>query len=148
MLKVTDAVEEILHEEYIAFAALQKDHLNLTAFARSIQPDVEKMTKKSVQLGTIVTALSRMQRSLGETGLIVPEVVIDDIAVKSGLIEIAYEKTYETQRALQQFSRRKIGTAEFFTVTQGQAEITLIAHEKWISAVSTEFSQKPILTID
>lgn len=148
MLKVTDAVEEILKEEYIAFAALQQDHLNLSAFARSIQPEVERLTKKSVQLGTIVTAISRMQRPVRESGVIVPKVAIDDISVKSGLVELAFEKTQETQRALQVFSRRKIGSAEFFAVTQGQAEISLIAPAKWVASIHTAFKQHPILTLD
>ena len=148
MLKVTDVVEEIISQSFIPYAALRADQLNLSAYARSIRKDVELRTKKSVRTGTIVTALSRLQTTLQHKDTLLPKVKLDDIAVKSSLMEISYEKTDATQKALQVLSRRKGSSTEFFTVTQGQAEITIIAPDKWEKDIRDIFQgMQPKLTL-
>src|ERR1700761_1735159 len=101
MIKIADVVKEIVFSSEIAHSALCSNYLNLSAYAETIQKEVERRTKKSVRPGTIVVALSRLAKTLEAQNPLTPAVEIKDLAVKTRLIELTFDKTKINREKLQ-----------------------------------------------
>ena len=130
MMKISDAVREILESSEVALTAFSEGYLNLSAYAKSIRKEVGEKTKKPVTTGSIVVTLSRMRRKTHAKVRLVPKVEIEDIAVKSGLCEITFHKTPEHMRRIKFLLQDEdLRASEFLTITQGVGEITVIALE-------------------
>ncbi len=131
MINISTVVEKILFNSPVPFIALQKDYLNLSAYAKSIAKEVEQKTKKPVRVGSIVVALSRLQATLTKAKPLLPTIRIEELSVKSNLVEITFEKTMANLRAFPAiYHDRAFASTDFFTVTQGIQEITIITNEK------------------
>lgn len=150
MLKVSDAVKNKLLESESALTSLSHGILNLSAFAKQIQKDIERATLKPVKLGTIVAALARLARDLESLPLIGPPVVLKDIAVKSGLCEIAFEQTESNRLSLQKlYDSKMLSPTDFFTATHGVGEIAIVTSDRHKQLVFDTFAnQKPKVVAD
>jgi|GEM_PF-337098 len=140
MIKISDVVREILYSSEIALSAFNDGYLNLSAYAASIRPAVEARAKKPVKIGSIVVALSRLKKSEGKAAKrksLLPDVAIEDLSVKSGLAEIAFDRTAANLGRLRELYRDPaISTGDFFMVTQGTGEITIIALDTALPHIS------------
>lgn len=148
MNKVSDAVRSIVQKSPQAYLMLRQGHLNLSSYAKAISKEVEFCAKKEVRQNTIVAALARLRKEIQEDKPLLPKVILDDIAAKARLMEISFEKTKGSLTSLQAFSRKKAESSEFFMITQGIAEITLIAPEQWEADIRRTFAgMKPKITV-
>lgn len=133
MIKISNVVREILYSSEIALSAFNDGYLNLSGYAKAIRKEVETRTKKPVRVGSIVVALSRLKKTTGKTGKrkpLLPEVAIEDLSVKSGLVEVAFDRTAGNLARLRELYRdSRINASDFFMVTQGTGEITIVALE-------------------
>lgn len=130
MIKITDIVKEILFSSEIALGSLSNGYLNLSAYAASIQKEVERRTFKQVRVGTIVVALSRIAKTLDVKPDLVPNFKINTIAVKTGLVEFTFEKTKSNRDKLQRiYENDDFLSADFFAVTYGVGELNIIVPE-------------------
>lgn len=133
MIKISDVVRDILYSSEVALSAFNDGYLNLSGYAASIRKKVEARAKKSVRIGSIVVALSRLKKAESKTtkrNPLLPEVKIEDLSVKSGLVEVAFDRTRENLSRLRELYRDPaISAGDFFMVTQGTGEITIIALE-------------------
>ena len=130
MLKVTDAVREILKSSEVALSAYNEGYLNLSAYAASIHSEVEKRVRKTVQVGTIVVALSRMSNSLESEGPLLPKLKLDSISVKTGLIELAFDKSKLNRDRLQKlYQDPDFIDCDYFAVTHGIGELSIVVPE-------------------
>jgi hypothetical protein len=145
MLKVSDAVKEIVIESEEELSCLSQGILNLSAYAKKIRASVERKTKKQVKHGTIVAALARYARDLEVKSQIIPAITWRDIAVKSGLIEIAFDKTRANRDRLQVlYQTPQFLSADFMTITHGVGELSIIINEALEQPVMRIFGrQKP-----
>ena len=129
MLKISDAVEEIVYSQENVLEALAGEYLNLSAYARRIRCEVEEKTKKPVTLTSIKAALTRLEKRVKYEKPLLPEVNVEDVSVKSGLIEMAYDRTKQNQARMRKlYLSRDLAASKFFVVTQGIGEITIIAN--------------------
>lgn len=145
MLKITDAVKAIVSSDEIARTALREGYLNLSAYAKSIKPEVEEKTKKQVKTGSIVITLSRLKQTVDKEKPLLPKVYIEDLSVKSALVEIAFDKTKPNLEKLKRFYQSPLfNSADFLVTTQGVGEITIFALEGVLQDLLKFFaSQKP-----
>lgn len=150
MIKIADSVRGMVYESEIALTALANGYLNLSAYAKSIQQDVEQTAKKPVKIGSIVAALSRLAHTLQQQPPLLPYVHIENLSVKSGLVEITLNKTTENRNLMQSLNRDPLfASADFFTVTQGMHEISLVVPRELSGRVRACFrGQKPKLILD
>ena len=126
MITIAQATAQILYGDDIVREALTRGVLNLSAYAKLLQPQIEKRLYKNVRIGSIVTALSRLTSIAGKVAPLKAEVRIEDMSIKSPLCELTYEKTQETAHIIAQLGSQYSGRS-FFTVTQGIGEVTCIA---------------------
>lgn len=127
MIKISDVVRDLTQSSEIALTALSEGYLNLSAYAKLIQPEVERRTRKPVSMGSIVVALSRFAGSLKREEPLLPDVVLESLSVKSGLVEITFDKTKENRDRLQDLIQDKnFVAADFFTLTHGVGELSIV----------------------
>ncbi len=140
MIKISDVVRDILTSSEVALSAFSEGFLNLSGYAKVIRRDVEARAKKPVRVGSIVVALSRLKKSEGKATKrkpLLPEVAIEDLSVKSGLVEVAFDRTRENLARLRDLYRDPaINAGDFFMVTQGTGEITIIALESALPRIT------------
>ncbi|RTL38028.1 MAG: hypothetical protein EKK48_22270 [Candidatus Melainabacteria bacterium] len=150
MLKVTDIVRNILFSSEPELTILSRRLLNLSAYAKRIQPEVEKRARKSVQVGSIVVALSRISQELTDEDPLLPAVKLDGIAVKSNLAEVAFNKTPSNKlKAQKLIVDKELSHADFFTVTYGASEISVFAPMTLMPSISKSFRpEKPKLLLE
>lgn len=130
MNKISDVVQTIVASSEVVYSALSDGILNLSAYARTIRREVEGKAKKPVRLGSIVVALSRLARKIMRGPSLIPEIVVDSMSVKSGLVEITFDKSEANRARLQLLYRdQRFIAADFFAVTQGASEISVVVPE-------------------
>lgn len=144
MLKISDAVEQLLRQDDIALQAMELGFLNLSAYAEVILPQVENLTFKAVKKGTIVVALTRLSAHLEGKVSIRPKVVLDDLSIRSPLCDIAFTKTPETRQKLTAlYQSIALSENAFFAVTQSMTEITIIAPQSLADSIVKHFGTEP-----
>jgi hypothetical protein len=142
MMKVSVAVKHLLflHEE--ALVALSNGYLNLSAFGKKILPSVEKLCKKEVKLGTIVAALNRMEDKIENAMPVRGSLIVEDIAIKTGLTELTYERTSELKKHVKLlYEGKTLGIDETLFMCNGITEVTFFAYEKF-SRLLQQFFKK------
>lgn len=140
MIKVNHIVEQIIRETDFVEHALSNNFLNLTEYARFIQKNVEKRTRKKVQLGSIVVALSRLKRQQSK-GISKVKFGISELSIKSPLCEIVYEKTEKNLKSLNKiYSDLNIDTSVFLTITQSSGEIMITINSQYKNKILKLFS--------
>jgi hypothetical protein len=128
MLKVTDIVRDLLCSSEPELTVLSRRLLNLSAYAKRIQPEVQRRARKEVQVGTIVVALSRLSAELTNEDPLLPKIELDAIAVKSNLTEISFARSPANKmRAQKLLADKQLSQADFLTVTYGAGEISIFA---------------------
>lgn len=128
MLKVTNIVRDILFSSELELTALSRRVLNLSAYAKRIQKEVERRAMKPVQVGTIVVALSRISSEVTVEDPLLPKIELQGIAVKTNLAEITFNKSAANKLRTQKlYSDAQFAQADFLTITYGAGEISIIA---------------------
>ncbi|HSX05585.1 MAG TPA: hypothetical protein VLF69_03910 [Candidatus Saccharimonadales bacterium] len=127
MITIAQVVADILQHDDLAMAAARRGWLNLSAYARTIQPQVEGALVKEVQEASIITALSR-----ATAGLPLPAEPqtdsVQSLAVHSNLEGVTYERSEETSAKIREiYHQVNVDNKAFLTVTQGINEVTIVA---------------------
>lgn len=127
MITISQAVSDILDHDDLALAAARKGWLNLSAYARDIQDQVQGSLMKDVQEASIVTALSRATGSMTQPSRQHNE-VIQSLAVHSNLEGMTYERSEHTSAAIRKtYHQVSAANKSFLTATQGINEVTIVA---------------------
>lgn len=144
MIRIQDAVREIVYSEEEALHSLAKGYMNLSAYAKQIQKEVEAKTKKDVKASGIVVALSRVQKTIGKTHPLVQDININNITTKSPLSEIVFEKTPVILSKLSSlYEKVKTTNDDFLTMTLSTSEITVICSDKIKDSIIKHFKDTP-----
>lgn len=146
MIKVTEAVSDLLFSSPIALEAMRAGVLNLTAFSRQIHAQVEQKTRKPVKLSTIVVALSRIEKKLEMVPPLSPKIWLEEMNIKSGLVDITYPKT-EQNLSLMRSLPKDIARAGFLTTTEGMSELTIIVSDEEQQKIFGHFSDQPKIVL-
>lgn len=150
MIKVSDIVREILFSSEPELTILSRNLLNLSAYAKRIQPEVERRARKPVQAGTIVVALSRLAAQITEEDPLIPKIELDGLSLKSNLVEIAFNKNAANKLRVQKlYSEKDFAQADFLTITYGASEVSIFAPMTLTKPILSIFKpDKPKLVLD
>lgn len=140
MIKISNVVREIIQEDLVATEAIRLGILNLSAYASQIKHEVEARTLKEVKNSSIVVALSRLEIEQISSGTISPYVPIRNISVKGSLAELTYEKTESSLADLSIIDTSLLRSREFFAITEGLVEITIVCPREKIPRIEAHFS--------
>lgn len=144
MIKIVDVVRDILLDDEEALFAFSKGFINLSGYAKCIQKDVERKTKKKVRIPSIVVALSRLQRKLRGVHPMVVDVVLQSSNTKSPITELVYEKTDSMVDKIGSIARTIHTTADdFLTITMSTHEVGVLCSDRILKDVKKHFKRLP-----
>lgn len=147
MLKVIDAVKNVISSDEVAIEAMRSGILNFSAYSELIHKKIENLTFKEVKKTTIVVALSRMAQKIYDVTPLKTQVKFDEISIKSPLVDITFDKTPENIAILRSLIE-KISQNKFLTFTEGINELTIIASADQKETILENFKSKPKITIE
>lgn len=150
MISVKSAVTQLVDNSEFARTGLRLGLLNISAYAKVIHPEVERITKKEVRSESgIVMALSRYGRELRQRGGWEVDLQIEGMVSRSGLVEIAYTKTRNTQDKIATlYLLEAVRSAPFFVVTIGLTEVAIIVDSSLAEVVLSHFPMQPLIRLD
>lgn len=144
MLKVSDAVKQIMEGNALLRFGLHYRLLNLSQVARFILPMVEARTKKEVRPAAVLMNLSRLQAKLNQRSKPgMPEFFLDKINIHSGLCSLTLYKTLDSHKELNKIFAWIQDRGGFITLTEGVSEITVIIETENLKRVGEMLSEKP-----
>lgn len=144
MIKIQDIVRDIVYNEEEALHALAEGYMNLSAYGKRIQKEVEAKTKKEVHVSGIVVALSRVQKQLKKVHPLIQDIKINNITAKSPLSEIVFEKTPDIlSKFSSMYEKIKTTNDDFLTMTLSTSEITVICSSRIQESILKHFKDKP-----
>lgn len=131
MIKVSHTVRQIIILSEDIVSALNEGLLNLSAYAKKIHPDVEKICKKKVNMGTIVAALMRLNGQIPTTPPSLSKLVIEDISIKTGLTSLTYERTGDLANQIRTlYKDGKFDVESVLFTCIGIGEVSFFVYEK------------------
>jgi hypothetical protein len=146
MRKASDAVRDIVEQDWTLRVGLAQRLLNLSQVARHIRSAVEARTQKTVELGAITMALSRLRAELPPLASDAGIGLADRITVQRGLAVLTFTNTATVHRGLLTLQQEVRSEGGHLTLTEGMREITLIMDEARSTSVSDMVGEKPLRT--
>ena len=143
MLKVADAVTQVIQNDQTALESFREGILNLSAYAEKIHPSIEKLVYKNVKKGTIIVALSRLSKTSLKSGLLKPNIQIDHLNTRFPLTSFTYQKTFDTQRRVATLNPYLVTPADLFGIMEGETEIVIICSEKAVDLIKDHIGVIP-----
>ena len=143
MIKVSDAVREIVDNDPALKTGLSQNLMNLSQVARHIHATVEARTHKNVQMSAITMALSRLR---AELPLIEskPDVgLADRITVQRGLVVLTFPNTARVHSGLLRLQEKIREARRYLTITEGIREITLIIEQAMLDRFHEAVGARP-----
>ena len=146
MISVAQAVEGIVkHKPYLS-ESLAAGIINISALARQIQEEVEKLLGKPVNAGAIVMALNRLAPYLQVREQVQLNKLLNnmgDIILRSNLCDYTFKNSNTLMdchiRVLKSIARRD---EVFYTVVQGVFETNLVVSEIMEGVVDNHFKEE------
>lgn len=127
MITIPEVVQQLVVKEPLIEEALQKDILNLSAYAREIRPRIETILMKRVETGAIIMALRRMK------GVFKNKVELSsffhvkpNIIIRSNLTEYTLENSEEVLTSITNLMKNTRNHRHIVAVTQGVYETAVI----------------------
>lgn len=129
MITVPEAVRQLVRQTPYIEEGIAQGVVNLSAFARTLQPEIEKKLFKTVEIGAIVMALKRLAQTHKQNQKQVQIILqsLQDITIRSNLMEVTFAQSdtlVENQlKLMQEVSKQP---QAFLTITKGVFETTII----------------------
>ena len=146
MKTISSCVTSYIKTKPYLSSALSDGIINLTSLARQIQPDIEKILRKSIKKGAIVMALKRVSDNTEFTAthkIIRVIKNLGDITVRSSLVDYNFSISDSLLLAQSNLLKEIEGKKEiFYTSTRGVAECNIIVSDNVSSLVDELFSKE------
>ena len=144
MIRISEAVEELVGANPALRFGFYHGLLNLTQVARFLRPSIEARTRKEVTDAAVLMNLSRLKDKLAR----LPQtrrdrLVLDRVNIQSGLASVTVSKSPTSHKALNRvFTRIQSGNG-YIHVTEGQREVTVIVEAENLQLVIAAFGSRP-----
>lgn len=150
MITVPNAVKQIITKSPFLEDALAYNIINLSALSRLIKPQVEDLTFKRVEIGSILMALKRLgvnlQMEEDTTPITTSFKVIPNLIVRSNIFEITVINSpslIDLQQRLLDYA--KVQHSYFATITSGVFETTIIASDELKDITSDLYKNEKVV---
>jgi hypothetical protein len=148
VIKISDAIQDIVHNNDQLRFGFHHQLFNLSQVARFIQPLVEARTQKSVQVSAILMNLSRMHQRLAQhKSPPHQQFYIDKINIHTDLCSFTLVKTSQSHRELNRMYSEIQKRDGFMTITEGISEITAIVESENFG-LGTRWITEPIRLVN
>ncbi len=142
MIKISDAISEIIEKNPILTFAFHHKLLNLTRTAEFLKPLIEARTKKEVRTSAILMNLSRHQKRYEKMALNNENFSVKDISVTADMSTITYPLTDEVIPVINRLYGEIHKKGGRMVITRGTREITIIVNSGFLPLIEKNAGTK------
>jgi len=146
MSSISKITEDIINRSPFLREAMTENLINISALARKIIPEVEKVTDKEIKEGAIVMAIKRMTPGVyHKLDVKIKKVIggIGDFLVRSDLVDFTFENSDSLRECQSNLVKLVNNDKEsFFALCKGITETTYILNTKYIDDVKRIFANE------
>lgn len=150
MVSIPTAVETVIKRRPFLEGALVDGLINLSALARQLKPEIERMVCKEVNDSAVIMALNRLVPRLNAVSTERAQGVVEnigDITLRSNLADYTFQNSPTLHRKQAQLLEKMSEANNIFcTFSQGVYETTLVVSESLTSVIDELFAQEQIVT--
>lgn len=142
MLKITNAILEIIDSNDFLSFGFSENLLNLTQVAKHIKPFIESRIKKEISLQSIIMNLSRISRRKLVISKKSIKFKIDKLTICSWLSCITYQNIIKVEEKIHEiyYLIKKINW--YITIAQWANEVTIIFETKFLGDIKEIIKSK------
>ena len=146
MVSISDALEDIIKDSPFIEEGLSRGIINFSAFAREVQPQIEKKLYKSIKTGAIIMALKRISERISKNNSAKNKVILTDLTVRSNLIEVTFLNSATLADKQRQLLNELVDQKEVFcTFSEGVRETTFIASASCGKLINRTFATESLV---
>lgn len=146
MSSISKITEDIINRSPFLREAMTENLINVSALARKIIPEVEKLTNKEIKEGAIVMAIKRMTPGVyHKLDVKIKKVIggIGDFLVRSDLVDFTFENSESLKVCQSELVKITNSDKEsFFAICKGITETTYILNSKFKDDVKKIFENE------
>lgn len=144
MKTIAEHVREHITSDLVAYEALQRGILNLTAYGRGVKKAIEAERLEKTDLGTLTVALSRLRGEIQAKPPLTPKLALKDLTLQAPLCDITYAKHAVSDAELEAVSKLiRSDSKDFTAITQAYREVTIIAPSRLRAQVEQTIKRRP-----
>ena len=132
MLKISNAIQEIIDSNQILSFWINEWLLNLSKTAEFILPIIEAKTKKKIKLSALIMNLSRFQKSKNKIKNI-QKFKFNKIFINSDLVSFNFEIVWKIFQNVEKIYKKISEKWWFITVSKWTLEIAIITERKFLN---------------
>ena len=141
---ISRIIQSLIDADLSLQDALQRDYGNYSAIARMLNPRVEEILGRHVNLESLITSVKRAKAGYkplrGRMAKVVAGSVIN---IRTDVAKVSVEKT---KRNLEKIRKTLVDfPEEFFQVIEGMSAITLVFDQKLFDEICSMFREKDVL---
>ncbi len=146
MDRLSKIIEKLINQSPFIQEAISEGLINISSLARKLNPDIERVIGKEVSDSAIIMAIKRMPPGTNEKiERRIKNFMADlgDLIVRSNLVKYTYNNYVGISQDQAKFLNQiKDISDNFYTVSRGVAETTLITNEQFSSQINTIFNSQ------
>jgi aspartokinase len=150
MVSIPTAVETVIKKRPFLEGALVDGLINLSALARQLKPEIERMVCKEVNDSAVIMALNRLVPRLGAVSAEKAQGVVEnigDITVRSNLADYTFLNSPTLHRKQAQLLEKMSEANNIFcTFSQGIYETTIVVSESLMGVMEELFAEEQVVS--
>jgi len=144
MLKITNAVRQMVEGNPLLQFGLHHRLLNLTQIARYIDPLIEARVKKEAGTSAIVMALSRLQKEMIRNAPQREDYNIKTIDIHTHLATFTYQKTTQTAREIHKLANSIQSKGGYISLSESMRETTVIIEKENLDVLHRTVTERSV----
>ncbi len=148
MITIPQAVESLIKVQPFVSEALAEGLINISALARKIKPDIDKILAKDAKHGAIVMALNRLSPQIDmnlNRGIDKMITMLSDIIVRSDLTDYTYRNSNTLIKChTKVFEAISNHTDTFYTLVRGVHESNLVISSLHSNLIDNYFKDEEL----
>ncbi len=149
MDRLSKVIEKLINQSPFIQEAISEGLINISSLARKLNPDIERVIGKEVSDSAIIMAIKRMPPGTNQKiEKRIKNFMADlgDLIVRSNLVKCTFNNYVGISQDQAKFLNQiKDISDNFYTVSRGVAETTLITNEQFSSEINTIFNQNYLI---
>lgn len=150
MDRLSKVIERLINQSPFIQEAISEGLINISSLARKLNPDIARITGKEISDSAIIMAIKRMppgtnqkierriKNFMGELG---------DLIVRSNLVKCTFNNYVGISQDQAKFlTQIKDISDNFYTVSRGVAETTIITNEQFKPEIKGIFNQSHLIS--
>lgn len=149
MDRLSKVIEKLINQSPFIQEAISEGLINISSLARKLNPDIERVIGKEVSDSAIIMAIKRMPPGTNQKiERRIKNFMADlgDLIVRSNLVKCTFNNYVGISQDQAKFLNQiKDISDNFYTVSRGVAETTLITNEQFSSQINSIFNQNYLI---